>query len=327
MRRAMHGVLCALLLLSTVRALAESAAFGRTPAEVSEKMNSIFSQTDMVGQENFIGRVDYDDAGGFDFFSMDGERTLHAGAANAVIRGRTDEKGRVDSLSVVVEPSGEFGRAYGQQADWISRICVVSMFGSLEEDELQLLMDSYLYDIRPYFYTEGDACVPERVRMCELELQDEVVRIDSEAAKDNVLHLSMTFLYDADETTRARAQENGWRIRRLSQAASDCETIQTCSECLDEELKQQTQDRQEEIEALLELMNESAGSISCMQNEHMHAQESFLRELKENCAQLSDWIEEYHTACENADSDTAWLRLQDICRIGGEIGRMPETLY
>lgn len=316
----------------TMAVLCASAAFAeimhaRTPDDVLERMNGILSYEDEDGAEPFAVMVDFDDAGGFDFCAMDGERRLEMGYVNAFIRGRLDEEGRVSELNLVMHPRRGFCRPFARQADRLSRVYLFSLFGELTDVDLALLMDSYLYDIRPYSYNPGDRSVRARERMCEIELGGEVVRVESAAVEDNTLTLNVAFLYEPDGTTRERASENGWRIRRLSQAVSECEMIQTCADCLIEFESDGIGGDEEDIAALLELAGQSAAAIGGMETEHMHAQEVFLIDLQEMCAQLTVWTGEYDAALAAGDIDTARLRLQDICRISSEIGRMPETLH
>lgn len=321
---ALFAALC--VLFSASPALAEQPG-ARTPDLVRERLNGILSGDERMQQVPFAEMVDFDDAGGFDFCTLEGERRLTLGDTSAFLRGRIDENGRMDEIVLIMQPQNLFGRAYSMQADRLSRACIISLFEDLSESELTFLMDSYLYDIRPYRYSEGDEHAPQRVRMCEIELQDEVVRIDSEAAQENALMLSVTFLYDADEVTRERAQENGWRIRRLSQAASECQMIRTCGECLLEFDKAELEDSLADIEALLELAEISADAIAQMQTEHMHAQEVFLKDLQKICAQMTGLIGDFREACGKDDMDNAWLRLQEICGVSSVIGGLPETLY
>lgn len=316
------AVMSAVVSLSPARA---EQPFLRTPDTVRDKMNQILSGAQEEPAAPFAELVDFDDAGGFDFCAMDGERMLASGEASAFVRGRVDSEGRVDELVLTMTPRTRFGREFGMHADRLSRVCMLSVFDALNEGELQLLMDSYLYDIRPYHYRDGDRAVVCRERMCEIELQDEVVRIESSAGEDNALSLTIAFLYDADETTRGRARENAWRIRRLAQAVSECEMIQTCGECLLEIEEDSLAERAEEARALTELAAQSAFAVGQMETQQMHSQETFLLDLQERCARLSVVCAEYAAA--QTDPDAAWQHLQEICRISLEIGRLPETLY
>lgn len=305
-------------------AFAERKPFICTPAGVCEGVNKSLSNMAAAGQAELIDRVEHDEAGGFLFSAADGRHMLHMGDAYVAINGKAGEDGRIDEFAVAMQPSGEFGRGFAQQSDWISRVCVASLFGALDEDDRQFLMDSYVYDIRAYHYTEGDTAVAQRVRMCEIEMCGEVVRIDSEAGENNTIRLDVTFLHDADEATRRRARENGWRIRILSRAVSDCEMIQTCGECLDGSIDGE---RQEDIGALLVLIGENAQGICDIERENLHSQEDFFDRLQEKCAFLLQWIGEYNLAVQNGDDAAAQMRLADICRLCEEIGRMPEQLY
>jgi len=318
-------LLCALML--ALPALAEQDDFSRTPDEVLSQMNRILSGAHEENAPPFAGMAVLDDAGGFDFCLFDGERMLSHGELNAFIRGMTDADGRIGQLELVATPSASFGRAYCMQADRLSRACLLSLFAPLSEGEIELLMDSYLYDARPYHYREGDKAVRARERMCEIALQEEVIRIDSAAGAENTLRLCVTFLSEADEATRERAQENGWRIRRLAQTVDECDMIQTCGECLADIGLDEFSARQDEISALIDLLGQSTSAVGQMESEHMHAQGSFLHELKAMCAQLDLWQSDYNAAILAQDEPTAWLRLSDICRLCAEIGRYPETLY
>ncbi len=325
MRRKIAALLCAMLMLVGCAAFAQD-DFARTPAFVRERFNGIFPPAEDFPAP-FVDRIEFDDAGGFIFCAADGEHVLKTGSASAVVYGRIDGQGRVEQLSLSVKPSQRFERAYAQQADSLLRAGMLSMFGELADEELQLLMDSYLFDVRPYRYCEDDRAVGERMRMCEMELRGEILRIEGEAGADNVLHLRMNVLYDADEATAMRARDNVWRIRRLARAASECEMIGTCGEYLDDTLTGDYDGQTEEISALLDLIGHSAQAIAGLQTEQMHAQEAFLIELQGHCAQLGLWINQYETAIRNQNREDAWARLQDICRISEEIARLPESLY
>ncbi|MDO4740313.1 MAG: hypothetical protein Q4A66_06565 [Eubacteriales bacterium] len=319
------ALVCALTL--ALPALAEQEHFICTPEQVAEQMNRILSGADGVSEADFAVMIHYDDAGGFHFCGPNGEHMLVSGETHAFVRGMVTPEGHMDELELVLKPRGEFGPQYGLQADRVARACMLSMFSSLAEGELALLNHSYLYDVRPYYYREGDEGVAVRERMCEIELRDEVVRFDGTAGPDDALRLRISFLYNADEAVRERAKENGWRIQRLSQAASECELIRTCGEWLDRLSPEQLAAQSEEIDGVLALALQSAEAIRHMENEHFHAQAGFLQELHSLCGQLDALCAQYAAAHGAEDATSALTHLTEIRRLCEEIGLLPESLY
>jgi len=320
---------CLLALLIAIGprvSFAHEETFERTPDEVLDRMNRILAGTDEYAPP-FADMVDLDDAGGFAFCMLDGEHMLVSGEANAFVRGRTDQDGQVDEIELIVMPGAEFGPEFGMQADRLSRVYMLSMFSALDRDEIELLMDSYLYDVRPYYYREGDEGVAVRERMCEIVIREQVVRIDSRAEEENALCMNITFFYEADEAMRERARENGWRIRRLAQAVNECDMLQTCGECLKEIGRGELTERAEEKEALAELILQSTQAVLQMETEHMHSQGVFLTGLQEKCALLDSLIVQMREAASLGDGEAEWERMQEICSLCAEIGDLPEGLY
>ena len=317
-------ILTLLVLISMLfaSARAETPPPLRTPEGVRLRINTILAY-EQENAPDFAETVKYDGVGGFDLCSLDGERLLEGKDAAALIRGQTDEEGRICEMSLLLHPESAFGREYCLEADRLCRVFLLAVFDSLTESELALLMDSYRYDIRPYHYSEGDSSVAERACMCEIELNDEIARIDSEAAPGDVISLHIAFLHDADEPTRSRAAENAWRIRRLAIAVSECEMIQTCGECLADP---DAQNNADDIDALLALAAQSADAVCAMEREYMHTQEAFLIGLQEMCTRLNTQIGLYRAGSDPTGSGAQEL-LNSICSLCSSIGALPETLY
>jgi len=290
-------------------------------------MNEILAVAQEAPGFVFAEMVDMDDAGGFAFGSLDGERMLPLEETNAFVRGRADAQGLVSEAQIVVTPADGFGLEYCMQADRLSRVFLLSMFSALSEGDIELLMDAYIYDMRPYYYREGDSEAATGQRMCEIEVQGQVVRVESASEEGGAMRMDVLFVEDADEMLRERARENGWRIRRLAQVVNECDMIRTCGEYLSEFDRDDAEGSAEEILALAELLQQSTQAVLQMEDEHVHVQGAFLEEVKEKCGRIEECIGQMRKAQQSADAGGAWAGLKEICALCGEIGLLPGTLY
>lgn len=316
-------VLC--LSLLTAPAFAGQPFVRHTPEEILVEMSHILAGN-QPADGSFASLVRYDGTGGFGFCTIDGDSTLQLEGINAQLSGMVDEDGRIYEINLVMQPSGEFGEEYAARAEWISRVFLTGVFSDLSDRDLEILMNAYRYEICPYRYREGDTEIPLRLRMCELQFQEEIALFESETEKENVIRLHIKLVDDADEDLFKRGQQGNWRVVRLTQAVSECKMIQTCGEILVDIEKDEFSGQLEEIDALVALCEECVTEASQLQSEYMRFQEKFMESLQEKCEQISEAFENYHAARESGDEDDAWLHMQKVCGMSLEIGNLPDML-
>ncbi len=212
------------------------------------------------------------------------------------IYGQTDDDGKVERLTVRIDPVAKMDQAYLKSADKVMQLVLFSLFDKLPEETSRDLALVFQYDVRPFNPWDVGPHLPMKIRMAQAVVDGQLVNFNASVIDDDHLSLRVTLSGPANDEQIELDKENDRCNRKLNQVNTECVDLALCVEELSF-LAEETPPNWDDLFAVSEQLNENVAVIEelcAMLPDHPKAV-SYANRMQLHCGQLEDEYEKFVT--------------------------------